>query len=96
MAPVPTPPQDITAIENHLRALRTPDDVIARHISRLRQLQKAKQRRLVKVKNGRWGWKWHEVPATDTANPKPKRQQQSKAFSRGQIPKLWSRWRGWP
>jgi len=96
MAPAPSPPQDISAIENHLRALRTPDDVIARHVARLRQLRKLKQRKLVKVKNGRWGWKWREVPATDTANPKPKRQQQSKAFSRGQIPKLWSRWRGWP
>jgi hypothetical protein len=95
MAPVPTPPQDITAIENHLRALRAPDEVIARHVARLHQLQKIKQRRFVKVKNGRWGWKWQEVPATNTINP-PKRQQRSKAFSRGQISRLWSRWRGWP
>lgn len=94
MAPVPSPPQDISAIENHLRALRTPDEVIARHVARLRQLRELKQRKLVKVKNGRWGWKWREVPVTNTANPK--RQQRSKAFSRGQIPKLWSRWRGWP
>jgi hypothetical protein len=95
MAPVPTPPQDITAIENHLRALRTPDDVIARHVARLRQLRKLKQRKLVKVKNGRWGWKWREVPATDTTNPK-RQPADSKAPGHGQIPKLWSRWRGWP
>jgi hypothetical protein len=72
MAPGPTLPQDISAIENHLRALRTPDEVIARHVTRLRELR--------------------EVPATNTNNP-PKRQQRSKAFSRGQIPKLWSMWR---
>jgi hypothetical protein len=94
MAPVPTPPQDITAIENHLRALRTPDEVIARHVTRLRELQKIKRRRLVKVKNGRWGWKWQEAPATGTANPKTP--QPPKVFSRGQISRLWSRWRGWP
>jgi hypothetical protein len=50
MAPVPSPPQEsIAEIENHLRALRTPDEVIARHVARLRELQKIKQRRFMKT-----------------------------------------------
>jgi hypothetical protein len=51
--------KSIAEIERHLRALRLPDEIIERHVNRLRTLRRIPRLRLVRVlgRGGRRRWK---------------------------------------